>query len=679
MRKAYTLLVFFFGSLLCYGQAASDTIFYNLDSIAYTQHLEEVQVVQSSSKQFVQAKQGQLIVNMEDINSMPKVLGTSDPIRYLQTLAGIQTNSESRTGLHIQGCDDYQTLISINNAPVFYPNHLLGLFSTFITSHFDKMVVEQAEHNGLMTNRIGGWVDLRTHHLQPTRFSIEGNIGLINSDVSLAIPCGNKSALWISARTSYVDVLYKKWLTMEDLNVGYHFMDFNLTYALHPTEKDEIVLTAFYSRDKGRVKEQSCDISLTWQNLATSLYWQRNWTGGHWRTTGSFSAFRNNVVVGTSLVNVNTDATFANAELYNQLYQELTDHIRLEASLDYVHCMTNAVDIHQTGLNMHLKKQPYIHTDEVSAGIDMRHSVKPWMDYRIGLHVSGYHSNRWFGGIDPRLSVHFYPAKGHEIALHIGTYSQYFHKAALLNGGLPTDFFLTANSDFKPERAHAINLRYSASLLNGKLVLQAEGFFKQIFDVVESTGNIFQLINKDLDYTQFLMTGKGRNFGCNVMLQKPRGIITGYISYSLGWALRQLPDLDGSKRYIYSASHERRHDLNIVMNARFAKRWEISAQFVLASGLPYTRAKQAYMLNNKMICEYDTYNGAHIPVYHRLDLSVSCDIINKNGHNLGINLSLYNVYCAKNAQFIIYRENLQEVKGTSLSMILPSISIYGKF
>jgi hypothetical protein len=215
--------------------------------------------------------------------------------------------------------------------------------------------------------------------------------------------------------------------------------------------------------------------------------------------------------------------------------------------------------------------------------------------------------------------------------------------------------------------------------LNKKLTLHAEVYFKQIYGAVESTGNIVQLMNKGFDYEKYLITGDGRNYGINMMLQKNNGVITGYISYSLGWAKRKLPALDGSNQYIYAASHERRHDLNIVLNARFAKRWTVGGQFVLASGLPYTQAEEAYMLNGNMICRYSTFNGAHMPLYNRLDLSCSCDIIKTQEHELGVNLSLYNVYCHKNAQFVVYRENLKPILGTSLSTIIPSISIYGKF
>jgi hypothetical protein len=163
------------------------------------------------------------------------------------------------------------------------------------------------------------------------------------------------------------------------------------------------------------------------------------------------------------------------------------------------------------------------------------------------------------------------------------------------------------------------------------------------------------------------------------MFQRNYGIVTGYVSYTLGWARRSLPGLEGYDDYRYAASSERVHDLKIVLNSRFAKRWNISGVFVVATGIPYTKAEEMYVINGKMVCRYSTFNGAHMPLYHRLDLSCSCDIIKTKEHELGINLSVYNVYAHKNAQFVVYRQNLTPINGSGLITIIPSISIYGKF
>ena len=678
MKRLVPILVLLLGRLSLIGQVT-----YNDSAWTFSRELDEVTVIQQKTHPILEQRGNKMVVDMSAISQMPKFLGVSDPIRYLQSLAGISTNNETSAGIHIQGCDDYQTLTSINNAPIYYPNHLLGLYSTFIAPHFSTMTVEQSEHRGTMENRVGGLVDLQTQHLQPQQFCLEGNIGLINSDATLTIPCGKKSALWLSGRVSYINMLYGKWLQIQGVGLGYNFWDTNLTYAIHPTEKDEIVLTGFFSRDNISVADSTnFGVGIHWHNVVGSAYWNRQFNGGNWRTSISYSGFDNHISVDALVVNVYTNAGWSSLDVKNRLNKSLSYNLTLDVSADYTHYFYQPLQFSSkggVGIMELPKSKPLQHGEEVSIGVDLRHNVNEWFAYHAGLHGSIFYNNQLYGMCDPRITLQFTPTENHEISLHGGCYTQYFHKAGLTGGGLPTDFFMLADSVFKPEHALSASLRYSASFLNNKWTLQAEGYFKQLYGVVESLGNIIQLINQGFDYEKHLITGAGRNYGLNLMLQRNKGIITGYISYSLGWAKRKLPELDGSNDYIYSASHERRHDLNIVLNARFAKRWTIGSQFVLASGLPYTKAEEAYILNGNMICRYSTFNGAHMPLYNRLDLSCSYDIIKTQEHELGINLSLYNVYCHKNAQFVVYRDNLKPMYGTSLSIIIPSISIYGKF
>ena len=469
---------------------------------------------------------------------------------------------------------------------------------------------------------------------------------------------------------------------MSGLDIKYGFGDGNITYSIHPNEKDEILFSGFYSRDKINVNaSETAKVDVVWYNAMGQVLWNRQLADGNFRSTISYSGFENQILVN-SFANVKTLAGWASLDWKNRWAKQLSDFSRLQTAIDYTHYFYTPLGFEQssiTGIDSTLLYS-MSHADEMSVGTDWKHYVCHWFDYNIGLHGSFYYKDKCYGAVEPRLSFRFQPAEHHEIGLHIGTYTHYFHKAGLTGGGLPTDFFMAADSLFTPERAIATNLRYTASFLNGQLFLQTEAYFKQLYNIVESTGNILQLINHGFRYGECLIRGDGRNYGLNLLLQRTRGIVTGYISYSLGWARRKLPDLDdGREDYIYAASHERRHDLNIVLNARFAKRWNIGAQFVLASGLPYTKAEEAYMLNGQMICRYSTFNGAHMGLYNRLDLSCSYDIIKKNSHELGINISLYNVYCHKNQQFVVYRENLRPIYGTTLSTIIPSISIYGKF
>ena len=680
MRKAsVVILLILCSSLSILGQTVADS------SITIVKQLDDIEVVQDRAVSFVEQQPERLVVEMQHIQCMPKFLGTSDPIRYLQSLPGVQTNSETSTGLHIHGCDDHQTLVSINGAPVYYPNHLMGLYSTFIGPHFASILMETTEHTGTMDNRIGGWVDFRTQDKQPKRFGLTGNVGLINSDLTLTIPMGAKHALWISGRSSYINGLYSKLLKIDGYSMRYHFMDFNLTYLGQLSDRDRLLITGFYSRDKMRLYSDNSTVNLQfpWQNIVGSVSWTHTLDKGSWRTTAYYSSFDNALNASLDSAQVKTNEWFASTGLKNELKYNISDALLLTASLDYSHYLNRPLSYALTGISMFANQETHYateHADELSAGVDLRHEVTPWFAYNAGLHLSGYkHGKTLFGGIDPRVSLHFTPAPDHAISAHYGMYHQYFHKAGLTGGGLPADFFFLASDAFPAEWCHAASVKYVYSFLHKQYSLSAELYFKQIYNIAESTGNVLQVLNKRFTFEDYIVTGNGRNYGLNLMFQRSRGVVTGYVSYTLGWARRSLPALEGYTDYRYAASSERVHDLKLVLNSRFAKRWNISAMFVLATGLPFTLAEEAYVLNGQMICRYSTYNGAHMPLYHRLDLSCSCDIIKTKEHEFGINLSLYNTYAHKNAQFVVYRENLKPILGTGLSTIIPSISFYGTF
>ena len=180
---------------------------------------------------------------------MPKFLGSADPIRYLQTIAGVQTNGEGFSGIYVQGCDDHHTMTSINGAIVYYPNHLLGLFSTFIPSHFESMSIEKSIHNASFSNRLAANVELHPYTSYDKKIGIEGNIGLIESDLTMPVKFDDKNTLYFSARSSYIGMLYGSLLQFGGMKLNYDFQDFNFTYCYEPSQRDKLILSAYYGMD----------------------------------------------------------------------------------------------------------------------------------------------------------------------------------------------------------------------------------------------------------------------------------------------------------------------------------------------------------------------------------------------------------------------------------------------
>ena len=142
---------------------------------------------------------GTLLWNIQNIDRLPQILGNSDPIHYAHFLPGVQMNGEYKSGVHIQGCESSQNMIDLGGVPIYNVNHLLGLFSTFNTPHFSKMVLNTSPTKASDPNRIGGRLSMQPYDEPPQQTTGEVTLGLISSQGTLRTPVGKKVSLAVSA------------------------------------------------------------------------------------------------------------------------------------------------------------------------------------------------------------------------------------------------------------------------------------------------------------------------------------------------------------------------------------------------------------------------------------------------------------------------------------------------
>ena len=673
-------LLFVILLLVISGGSYADTI--PADTFPMQQaELDEIIIVEKKHTRLMQDSNNMLTIDIKGLDVLPRFLGTVNPMRYLQTLSGVQTNSETTAGIYIQGCDDYHTILSINGAPIYYPNHLLGLFSPFISAHFQSMNVEKSAHSAVFPNRLGGGVELVSNSNFERTIGVDGNIGLIGAEVTVPMSIGKKSDLFLSARSSYIGLLYSNLLNFVGYQTKYEFQDFNATYSYRPTDNDELTLSAYYGMDRLDVNDSisTVDIGVRWSNLATSLSWQHQFGNGSWRTQAHFSGFKNFVDVNELSMRVNASSALASTGVKSDVEVAVRKDLTLISGIEYNLFFNNPLSFLADDATLANDSIGLKHLHEISLFLDCNHSVSRYFHYAFGLRPSLWLSadGQRFVAISPCLSLDFPLHRFHKIKLHGGVYHQALHKAGLTDGGLPTDFFFLSDKANVPECAHSLSLAYNGEFINKAYSLSFELYFKQLHNVVESTSNILEMLNTGFDYQRGLLVGKGRNYGLNLMFCKNKGYLKGYVSYTLGWAMRHFDSLaDG---YVIRARHDRRHNLVVVLNSQLSKRWSVGAMFVLASGAPYTEPQMAYLLNGRVMYEFGIHNGASMPLYHRLDLSANYYIIKNRYRELGLNLSIYNVYAHKNVQFVIPTSDFSIDEVSFFATIIPSLSFFFSF
>ena len=174
-------------------------------------------------------------------------------------------------------------------------------------------------------------------------------------------------------------------------------------------------------------------------------------------------------------------------------------------------------------------------------------------------------------------------------------------------------------------------VQYSGGLFrnfnNNALEVSAEVFYKDIKNVLDYKDGAVLLLNNNIEPE--LLNGKGRAYGLELFLEKKKGDLTGWLSYTYSRSERRVigfvPRGNHQQwRMVPPPITTKPHNFSFVGNYNFGKRSKVSAIFTYSTGRPvsYPSAKFNYF-NGVNIAYYDKRNGFRAPDYHRLDLSLT--------------------------------------------------------
>lgn len=647
--------------------------------------LQDVEVKGKRLRSHLKALDDASIVDMSLMDYMPRILGNADPIHYAQLLPGVQTNSEYDAGLHVQGCDNSHNYVSLDGVPIYNATHLLGFFSIFNASHFSEMSLTKSSTSASFPNRLGGSVDMLTSTWICGEDSLQANgkhgeiaVGPMSSQGTVKLPIGKRSMLMVSARAAYLNLLYSKWLEMDGDHVNYDFADYNATYITQLDDANVVKAETYWGYDNLKIgqADQGMQTKIKWDNTMAALHWYSRHS--KWQTEQSvyFTRYSNRVRLNETSIDVGV-----RSYIYDLGYKGRLKFGRWDCGADVIRHELMPQDIATGGtINANVAPTKKQRTIEASAYMKYLQPLSQRLALETGLRFTYYYNKDRFASLDPNIKLRWDASQASQFSLNLGVHHQYLYQTGFSSMGLPTEFWLSSSNEFRPQYAYNASLQGNFWLKDREYRLTTELYFKKLEHQVENSGNIFDILYSSYSLEGALMKGKGYNYGANIMLEKRRGKLTGWVSYSFGRAKRRF----NGDRYTgwYSASHERIHELNAVATYKIGKRMELGATYVLASGVPFTRIKYAYMVSNNIVSEYGPYNGDRIKPYMRLDLSMNYDFKNSGDKRSGINLSLYNATMYNNIlsyRIKVYKGQVRYATFSFLMPILPSISYYYKF
>ena len=637
--------------------------------------------------------EGTSIISMSLMDEMPHILGNADPLHYAQLLPGVQTNSEYDAGLHIQGCDNSHNYVSLGGAPVYNAAHLLGFFSIFNAGHFTEMSLQKSPVSASFPNRLGGRVDMLTPTWLAAEDSLsvgavhgELSVGPMSSQGTLRLPVGKRSLLLLSARAAYLNLLYSKWLEVDGDEVKYDFSDYNLSYITQLDDANVLKIEGYWGYDNMKIGQASYGLQgkLKWDNTMAALHWYSrskdglNEGGKDWSMEQMvyYSRYANRLNVGEYSFQVGMRSF-----IFDLGYKGNFSWGRWRMGAEVVRHQLLPQDIGITGnlANYQTDAHHQLAT-EASVYLQYCQPLGEKLLMEMGARVSGYHCQKSFYRVMPHLKFNYDLSPSAKLNLNLGIRNQYLFQTGFSSAGLPTEFWFAADKNHRPQYAYHAALQGEFWFAEKEYRLSVETYYKWLMNQIENNSNMFDILFSSYSFDGSLLHGKGYNYGLNLLLEKRRGKLTGWLSGSLGRAMRKF---DGEQyQGWYPAGHERIYELNAVATYRINRRVSLGSTYVLASGTPYTKVNYAYLMSGNLVTEYGPHNGDRVKPYMRLDLSVSYDFATKGKVRSGINFSLYNVTMHGNDLFYrikVYDNHVRYNAFKFLMPIMPSINYYCKF
>ena len=655
-------------SLAAYSQVQPDSMsVYELDSIVVSTNVRTNGIKGNVTNG--------LSIKMSALETFPKMLGVADPLKFAQALPGVTTNSEWESGLKIQGCEASQSIIKLCGVPVYGQGRILGLFSVFNPGHFKDIKFSTST----TSRRIGGELGLETADTLCCALHGEANLGPVSAYATFAFPVGRKSSLTLSGRRSFIDVFYKGLLKMDGAEMNYKFYDINASYLYIPDKFNTVDVNAYFGRDDGKAgaDKASENIGAIWSSAVANARWRHHKDDLDITSQAYASAYsmEGNLMLGAN--SGHADDYIVNAGLHSVAKWREWE---FAAEADYYDIQPqNILDLSSTspGKAPVPKQQAVLATIRSSYNLHAGDfTMKPRLAASLYSDIS---DGNLFPRIDPEISAEYNFYKAGRLSLDFGYKHQYLFMTGMTSSGFPVEFWLGSGKYSKPQASLFGTLSYTVNLLNDAFSVNFQAYGKKMWNMVEYSGFLSEIIGGNYNLQNMLLNGNGYNYGITAQLLKNSGRLTGWISYSWGRSLRRFDNPDFP--YIYPSSHERRHEVNAVASYKLG-RWEFGGNFIFASGLPYTPVSSVFFLNQKLMVKYGERNSKSLSPYIRLDLSVSFNIRNSGRFRDGINVSVQNATARGNQMMAVLKvRNGQYSYAPTMLIIpvIPSINYYCTF
>ncbi|MBC8084301.1 MAG: TonB-dependent receptor, partial [Hymenobacter sp.] len=636
-------------------------------------------------------------ITAKEAKLLPALFGEVDILKTLQLKPGVQNGGEGTSGLFVRGGSSDQNLVLVDDALVYNPSHLFGLFSVFNPDAVASVDLYKGGFPAQYGGRLSSVIDVKLREGDRQKFGVSGGLGLISSRLTVEGPIvKNKGSFILSGRRTYFDIFTRQINKASESDPeynpipDYYFYDFNAkaNYTLGP--KDQVFLSGYLGRDAfGFASQGGFDFSFTWGNTVGAARWNH--------------VFNKRLYLNTtaSVTNYQYDVTNRLDQFSFNLASDIRDYA-LRTDLDYTPNEKHALKLglqatkHRFGVGRlqagsddgRFNIGSNVEYDGLEGALYASDIYKPadnWQ-FEYGLRLTGFQSGSdTYGGLEPRGAARYSLTPRTSLKASYALMYQYVHLVTNSGATLPTDIWYPSRLSVKPQRSQQVATGVSFLLGDGKYLLTNEVYYKWARNQVDFRDGAQLFVNADLD-SEFLF-GRGWAYGNELYLEKKTGRTTGWIGYTLSWSKRRFPPQRGTSginggRTFYP-NYDRRHNLTVVVLHQLNERLNLTGSFVYTTGNATTLPAGRFAVQDVFGGEltpapiYPDRNSYRLAPYNRLDLGLVWKLKPTRWfQESDLTLSIYNAYNRRNPYFVYFDQVRDGEDGPITSYRARQVSLF---
>lgn len=662
---------------------------------------------------------GLTTIDIESIKNVPLILGERDIFRVAAALPGIKTTGEGSAGYNVRGGKEDQNLILLDNAVIYNPAHFFGFFSAVNPFTTKKANIYKGSIPAEFGGRLSSVFDITTKNANTEKLTGEAGVGPVTSNLSIGTPIvKGKSSLLFGARATYSGWILKS-LNEESLkNSEASFYDGIVKYNHNINKNNIIEATAYLSRD---VFSISSDSLYKYSNKLISLKWDHKineknrgaliFTNSDYKFNIDYrgdktKSFDFGYTINESqaqikmnhLLNEKHTINYGIAsKLYNispgNISPSNSESIIESLSIQKERALESAIYVND---NFKVSEKLLVDfgvrfsTFSALGKSNQRvyQSGVPLNDATV-IETKQYDKNeiiKTYTGFEPRVAARYFLADDFSVKASYDKTNQYIHLLSSNTTQAPTDTWKLSDLNVKPSVAEQFSIGFFKNLNKNNLELSIEGYYKKSKNILDYKVAAQLLLNENIETE--LLQGEGKSYGIEVLLKKDLGRLNGWIGYTYSRSFIKLDSKFNEERVnngeFFASNFDKPHDVSVVLNYRFTKRYSISSNFVYQTGRPITFPIGTYTYGNAEYTLYSDRNKFRIPDYYRLDIGFNVEgnhKLKKLAHSFW-NFSIYNVLGRNNPYSIYFVTDNGKIKAYKTSIFaipVPTVTYNFKF